>query len=508
MALFGPRVDDPPARLVELARAEPDVPALICPMTRRSLTFAELHRDSDILARGLVARGVGPGVRAALVIPPGPDFLTTAFALLKTGALALLIDPDLRGKRLAECLDRIAPQAFIGPPGRLFGWARRRPPVNHTLAELRAAGAATMALPGLDPRAPALVAVCAGGTGALYRREQLAGQLDALGSTFGWRRGEVELTTVALFALFAVAAGATAVLLPPRPDPAMLANWVTTHGATGLSGTPTVLDRLSHWVGGVPLPGLRRLTVSAGAPVPDDLVHRCRAMLPDGAELFLSYGGNAALPVTVLAGGELPDAGQEPGVGSCVGSPLPGAEVEIVEVASGPIAEWEAPLPDGEPGEIVVRAPWVSAEYLDDRQITALTKIPHADGTFFHRTGDVGYRDLRGRIWFCGRAGERVIAGKHTLLTGPCEAVFNSHPAVRRSALVGPRLCDGVHPTICVELHPGSRNTLMLHKELLDLALAHEHTRAVRHVLVHRGLPMNGGIDRAALTSWAERRLR
>jgi olefin beta-lactone synthetase len=502
--------EDPTARLAELARAEPDRAALICPHSGRSVSFAALEADSDLLARGLLAGGIGQGARVALLVSSGPDYVSLVFALLKAGAVPVVVDPDLRGRRLSDSLDRIAPLTYVGGPpvplGRLLpGRGRRR--THTTAAELRTA-AGSGALPAPASADPALVAVCVGGTAALYRRDQLAGQLDTLACLFGWRPGDVELTTVPMLGWLAVAAGVTVVLPKRSTDSARLADLVEAHGVTGLSGPAAMLDLLGRWgaMTGTRLPSVRRV-LSATSPIPAEVLCRFRSLLAEGAGLYACYGATAALPVTMIDGGELADGAAEPSAGTCVGRPVRGAEVEIVELATGPITALAEPLPVGTPGEIVVRAPWVSAEYLDDRH-TRLNKIPSGDGTFFHRTGDAGYRDRQGRIWFCGRAGERVVAGADTLFTDPCEAVFNTHPAVRRSALVGPLLSGRVRPTICVELNPGEQDSLRLHKELLDLSLAHAPTRGVRHVLVHRGFPIDAGIDRATLTAWAERRLR
>ena len=100
----------------------------------------------------------------------------------------------------------------------------------------------------------------------------------------------------------------------------------------------------------------------------------------------------------------------------------------------------------------------------------ALAKIADGD-TFWHRMGDLGWLDEKGRLWFCGRKSHRVITATETLFTIPCEALFNNHPRVYRSALVGvgPRLQQ--RPVIIVELektkaHP---NFKALEKELLAM---------------------------------------
>ena len=148
---------------------------------------------------------------------------------------------------------------------------------------------------------------------------------------------------------------------------------------------------------------------------------------------------------------------------------------------------------------------------------TALHKI--ADGeTLWHRMGDVGYLDEKGRIWFCGRKSHRVETAEGTLFTIPCEGVFNRHPHVLRSALVG---VDG-EPVLCVELDPTVRrgwrpdrngSTLRTFRlQLAELGERHTHTRAIRRFLIHPAFPVdirhNAKIFREKLAVWAAKRQR
>src|SRR4029077_9833376 len=110
-------------------------------------------------------------------------------------------------------------------------------------------------------------------------------------------------------------------------------------------------------------------------------------------------------------------------------------------------------VPDGVIGEIVVTGPVVTREYYNRSEATRLAKIIDPDGRgIHHRMGDVGYCDAQGRIWFCGRKSHRVVLEQETLFTIPCEAVFNTHPAVARTALVGVKRRGQIVPVICVEL--------------------------------------------------------
>ena len=102
-------------------------------------------------------------------------------------------------------------------------------------------------------------------------------------------------------------------------------------------------------------------------------------------------------------------------------------------------------------GEIVVKAPLVTTGYFNNPEADRLTKIEDGNGGIWHRMGDLAWRDTKGRIWFCGRKSHRVTTGKGTLFTIPVEAVFNNHPQVFRSALVGVGPRDMQTAVICIE---------------------------------------------------------
>jgi acyl-CoA synthetase (AMP-forming)/AMP-acid ligase II len=208
-------------------------------------------------------------------------------------------------------------------------------------------------------------------------------------------------------------------------------------------------------------------------------------------------------------------------------------------VTDEPIPTWDESLrlPPGQVGEIAVTGPFVTRAYYGRPQATRLAKIqiPNpkpqtptrpASGLGFgvwglgfppaavwHRMGDVGYLDDRGRLWFCGRKAHRVTTAGGVLYTIPCEAVFNTHPAVYRTALVGVGPAGSQTPVLCVELEPGARGTdrERLTRELLEIGAKHEHTRGIRTVLYHPAFPVdirhNAKIFREKLAAWAARRM-
>src|SRR5690606_33713495 len=141
------------------------------------------------------------------------------------------------------------------------------------------------------------------------------------------------------------------------------------------------------------------------------------------------------------------------GAGVCVGKPVVGMDVKIIRISDDPIPTWDdnLVLGVGEIGEIAVRGASASHTYYKREAATAVSKIYCEDVSFYHRMGDVGYLDAQGRLWFCGRKVHRVITASETLFSVPCEGIFNTHPHVFRTALVG---AQG-EPVLCVELEKG-----------------------------------------------------
>ena len=191
--------------------------------------------------------------------------------------------------------------------------------------------------------------------------------------------------------------------------------------------------------------------------------------------------------------------------------------VEVIRITEDDekIEHWNDALrvPRGEVGEITVKGPVVTRSYLNREAATKLAKIAVPDSTdFYHRMGDLGYFDDEGRLWFCGRKSHRVVSSNETYYTIPCEGVFNAHPKVYRSALVGAKHLSEIEPVLVIELEADARVTDGLREELLELGAAQPHTKRIKTLLFHESLPVdirhNSKIFREKLAVWATERLR
>ena len=546
------------AYLARMAAAESGRAALHAPVRRvnpdgpsdhRTITFAELHADTDAIAHGLTAAGIGRGTRTALMVPPSPDFFALTFALFKVAAVPVLIDPGMGVKNLGKCLAEAEPEAFIGIPKahaarRLLGWGkpsvrttvsagRRRFFCDTSLSLLREAGQSRgpFALPEVTADETAAILFTSGSTGVakgvVYTHGIFAAQVEMLKATYGIEPGEIDLCTFPLFALFGPALGMTCVIpdmdptRPARIDPRKAVSQIRQFGVTNMFGSPAVIRRLGDLASGRrepavsslldscdetagsrrPLASLRRV-ISAGAPASAAAIERFVKLLPESAQVFTPYGATEALPVANIGSREILTETRhltEQGKGVCVGRPVAGMTVRVIPITDEPITEWDDSrcLPSGVVGEFVVRGSVVTREYFRRPEATKLAKITDAKtGEILHRMGDVGYLDDRGRLWFCGRKSHRVITPHGTLFTDMVEPVFNMVKLVSRTALVGVTRDGVMHPVLCVEARNRYPKDMMIGSEwnpdaiidsLREVGSQYPHTAAIGEFLIFGG---------------------
>ena len=526
------------------AADRPDQPAYIFP--DRSIRFDELDHQSDTCAQGLAALGIERGDRVALMVRPSPPLFVLTFGLLRCGAVPVLIDPGIGRASLARCLAEATPTAFIGvsiahAARVLLGWARGSVRTLVTVGprwfwggvsfrQVMEAGSRAHArtFPSPDPDDYAAIAFTSGSTGlpkgALYTHKNLVAQALLLRDHFNIRPGERDLATFPLFAFFDPVWQATGVIprmdftKPGSVDPKCIIRPVREHGVSHAFGSPALLDRVSRWgvPRGVKLPTLKRV-LSAGAPVSGRVLERFAKLLQPDAEIYTPYGATEALPICSISLRELRAGIAEQtaqGRGVCIGRPLPQMRLAAIRITDSAIEHWSDSLrvAANEVGELVVWGPNVSKEYWNRPNATRLGKILSAEGEIGHRTGDVGSIDEQGRVWFCGRKSHRVITPSETLFSVACEGVFNQHPRVRRTALVGIGAPPHQRPALCVELD-GDRGVdrSQVTRELLALATACPLTRRIETILFHRQFPVdirhNAKIFRERLAAWATRQL-
>ncbi|MDR0534963.1 MAG: AMP-binding protein [Puniceicoccales bacterium] len=526
-------------------RVPPDGGAMMSAPRHLERTFAELDRETDAAAAYFARRGIVSGCRTLLLARPGLDLILSMFALLKLGAVPVAIDPGMGLRPFLRCVEGVRPGAVVGVPAALavtwffrgaFRDVETRVCIGTAGFGRRLREAAGTIPPGgfplfcAAPETPAAVLFTSGSTGApkgaLYTHGMFDAQLALVREAYGIRPGEVDMPMLPVFALFNPALGATTVtprMNPARPatmDPAHIVRVIERDGVTCSFGSPALWARIVRYCEprGIVLPGVRRI-LSAGAPVHPRLLRSLRAVFPS-AVVHTPYGATEVLPVSSIEAGEvLGGTWRETlrGGGTCVGRPLQGVRVRIIPVRDGPFsgADGIAGLPSGEVGEILVNAPSCTHEYYANPEATRLAKVRAPDGSVWHRMGDVGRLDQEGRLWFLGRKAEIVTTAAGPLYTEACEPVFNAHPRVARTALIGLGPAGAQAPALVVEPLPGgfprtAAARARFDSELRALGAGTSATAGISRFFYQRKLPVdsrhNAKIHRLALArKWAAR---
>jgi acyl-CoA synthetase (AMP-forming)/AMP-acid ligase II len=540
--------------LAEQAKRQADVVAVRYPDTRpfrkksyRACSYYQLQQLSNRYARGLQAYGIGPGVRTALMLRPGLDFIAMFFALFKAGAVPVLIDPGIGLKPLATCLAEAAPQAFIGVPKaqlarKLKGWAKESCKLFVTVGPTFGLGGisikqlirlgGTSSEDVLHPSQAddmAAILFTSGSTGipkgVVYRHRHFTAQVDLLKRCFEIEPGEVGLSTFPPFALFDPALGMTTVVPrmdPSRPadaDPAELVRVIDEYQVSNVFGSPALVDNLSRYCEqqSSRLWSVQRV-ISAGAAVPISTIRRMELSLANDAMIFTPYGATECLPVACISNRELNKRiteMTESGEGICVGKPVSPNKVRVIRISDNAFDDLAevTDMPIGMTGEIIVAGPSCTDSYWARDTETQLAKIHGEEKQVWHRMGDAGMLDGEGVLWYCGRLSQRVNTGQETLFPDQVEGIFNQHPDAARTALVGVGPSGRQIPVLCVELLGKLEPVDMerVHYDLLQLAQAFPLTRSVRSVLFHPGFPVdirhNSKIQREELALWAAQKI-
>jgi acyl-CoA synthetase (AMP-forming)/AMP-acid ligase II len=543
-------------RLRISAQAVPHQRAVVFPESRDKagrvawthLTFRELDNEADAIARGLMEIGVRPGHRIVLMVRPSIEFIALTFGMFRTGAICTLIDPGMGKKSVLKCLDEVDPDGFVAIPPvhivrKLMPWRYRNARFNVIVGpksarlkcvsyrELLTSGqSSTVPLPETSSTDSAAIIFTSGSTGppkgVLYEHGMFDAQVDLIRQHYGPEPGEIDLPGFPLFALFNLAMQITTVIPdmdPTRPahvNPERILEAIRTQGVTQAYGSPALWNRVGRYCEEhqIQLPTLRRV-LSAGAPVPIHVLKRMTKALSPAADIFTPYGATECLPVASIGGRAVLNetaALTAAGKGTCIGTIFDGMQVRIIQTSFETLEDIRLAitLPAGQIGEIIVKGPVATRQYFRRDAATAGAKIKDAD-SFWHRMGDAGYFDDQGRLWFCGRKAHIVFAAEGPMYSVCCEAIFNQHPAIYRSALVGVGIRGQQTPVIVAEPEEGqfpatTADRARLKDELLHLAQANPLTSRIRQILFHPSLPVdtrhNVKINREELAIWAKGR--
>ena len=521
-----------------------------------SISFRELDQKSDRAARYLSNRGFKDGLVTLVLARPSTEFVVLMYAMLKTGAVPLLLPSIKIRKRsgrakLRKILNRARPEGVIGS-GALLAIRRilRLGPRKLRTINVRNLkkfysnsnnGSGFTSKKEIDwTDVPAFVRYTTGSTGppkgVIYSHGMLHSLLRTLESegitsddVFFGRSGTLIIHPLIGISSVSIMAkprhirgqeivetvstwGATAAFLSP-PSAIHLANYLESH-AESHNQSPAMLESLTRiYVGGE--------TISAGF-VSTIESHLSEERSPRGG-FRLVYGATEGFPLCQAHASTIIETHPktESGMGFCLGEPVEGIMIRILsfedynEQFDPSIASEVSGYGPGSIGEISAMGPAVYSSLIGQDEIEfggpKTTAHDSLDGTNWHRTGDLGYLDQHGRVWIVGRKAHRVRSKNgYTLHTKQIEEIFNHSLGIRTALVEGP---DNHWPVILVEKDNAPWNEMKKRlKEEAKRACGLLGYDGELTFLQYGGVfPVDSGheakIEREKLSNWAKHRL-
>jgi len=418
----------------EQAARTPDALAVVA--GNRTLDYRGLESAANELAAQLVATGIRPDNRLAIMADRSVDTIVSMLAVLKAGAAYLPLDPDYPEDRRAYLLDDagvdvvISPRRLVGvvpvgprwvllsdDPGRRGTEAIRTPPQTTVRADNLAYVIYTSGSTGTPKGVAITHRQIVHSTSAQYAVERPWPEAFLMPISFSF-----DASAVGIY--WTLTAGGCVVLPEDgaHRDAEQLRALIARYGITHIDCTPSLYD-LVLGADADPVRSLRCVQVG-GEVCPPQLVRRHRRLLPDC--VFENNYGPTEATIWSTTNVLYPDSALPEGPVS-IGHAIPGARTYLLDDGLSRVAR-------GECGEMYVGGAGVARGYLARPALTAERFLPDPysgrPGARMYRTGDIARELDDGAIEFAGRADTQVKVRGYRIELGEIEAVLQSHPAI------------------------------------------------------------------------------
>jgi fatty-acyl-CoA synthase len=489
--------------------ADPDREAVVEVPTGRRWTYAELQRDVDALALGLLDAGVEKGDRVGIWAPNMAEWTLTQYATAKIGAVLVNINPAYRTHELEYVLKQAGISLLVSAREfKTSDYAGMISEVRGNCPDLRSVvligspewdalletgrgGSAELLAQmqgALSPDEPINIQYTSGTTGfpkgATLSHHNILNNGYFVGRISGYTPEDRVCIPVPFYHCFGMVMGnlactsngATMVIPAPGFDPKATLDAVAKERCTSLYGVPTMfIAELNHPdFESYDLASLRT-GIMAGSPCPVEVMKQVVSRM-GMEEVTICYGMTETSPVSMQTRA---DDSLELRV-STVGRVHPHLEIKIVDPDTG------LTMPRGEPGELCTRGYSVMLGYWDEPEKTAEA----IDAARWMHTGDLGVMDADGYVNITGRIKDMVIRGGENVYPREIEEFLYTHPDIVDAQVVGvPDAKYGEELCAWVQLREGVTDlTAEAVREFATGRLA--HYKIPRYVLVVDDFPM------------------
>jgi fatty-acyl-CoA synthase len=442
--------------LAATVAAHPERDALVDVPSGRRWTYAELARDVDDVARGLLAAGVAAGDRVGIWAPNVPEWVLLQYATARVGAILVNVNPAYRSHELAYVVNQSGMRMLVSALAhKTSDYRSMVDTVRPECPDLREVvyigdpswdalvrGGAGVSDADLDDRSATLafddpinIQYTSGTTGfpkgATLSHHNILNNAYFVGEMVGYTEADRIAIPVPFYHCFgmvmgnlsATSHGATMVIPAAGFDPAETLLAVQQERCTSLYGVPTMfiaelaLDDFASY----DLSSLRT-GIMAGSPCPVEVMKKVVSQM-NMTEVAIAYGMTETSPVSTMTRMD-DDLSRRT---QTVGRTMPHLETKVVDPVTGLTVD------RGEPGELCTRGHTVMLGYWNEPEKTAEA----IDAARWMHTGDLATMDSDGYLNVVGRIKDMVIRGGENVYPREVEEFLYTHPDISDVQVIG-----------------------------------------------------------------------
>lgn len=482
-------------------------------------SFRQMTESTHWFVQELQQRGVKEHTRVILFVRPGFALACLLNAIYTLGATAVFIDPWLPKSKALSILSSLQGDVWMVAPEFNVLLTLLRPLLGKKKWVLKVVGAVHSDTWTIAPRDPSTTAFLSFTSGSTGKPKVVKRSYTFLGAQFVvaekyWRGAVTTESSPFFVAMMAALRMGNAVVFPSfqnsKQDGASYYQQLCKHHAERIILAPHLWSQLLDQIASQGAPPKLKKVVIGGAPMSRHLIERTLNQQA-AFDVQLVYGSTEVEPIALCSITEYAMATVDPANGIYAGKPIEEIRLKLIAPSAQPLTA-HALKEQAEIGEVTVSGHHVCTEYYNSEADFKRNKIVDADGTIWHRTGDIG-RLKDGHLFLLGRINRIMQKGINIYYPFPLELSVQEHTSLQTVGVVqtsGGTICcciDGRESTLAATIdwralatnHAWPFDEVVLLQDSLPMDERHQSKLNAAELLSQLAFPLKGRFRKKTL---------